>query len=115
MIIPDLLPMKEVEKKYVLETFDLCNRNCSKTAKVLEMGRTTLWRRLKEWGVDVKGYWNEEKPKKRRKKGEYKSIGSCNACPLIAQCPGYSNSGAKREYGYGKGNTLCMLRSQYVK
>ncbi|RMH68650.1 MAG: AAA family ATPase [Gemmatimonadetes bacterium] len=45
------LTLKEVEKKYILETLDLFDWNYDEVCRQLGIGRTTLWRKLREYGV----------------------------------------------------------------
>ena len=49
-----MLPMDEIEKREVLRIVALCEGNISKAAKRLKMGKTTIYRRLKQWGYSVK-------------------------------------------------------------
>jgi DNA-binding NtrC family response regulator len=41
------LPLKEIERRYILDTISACNGNYDEAAKTLGIGRTTLWRKLK--------------------------------------------------------------------
>jgi len=41
------LPLKEIERQYILETVNACNGNYDEAARLLGIGRTTLWRKLK--------------------------------------------------------------------
>lgn len=43
--------LKEVEKQHILETLDLCEWNYEKASQVLGIGRTTLWRKLREYNL----------------------------------------------------------------
>jgi len=43
------LPLKEIERQYILETVSACNDNYDEAARVLGIGRTTLWRKLKNY------------------------------------------------------------------
>lgn len=43
--------LREMEKRHILATLDACGWNHEQAAKRLEIGRTTLWRKLKEYGV----------------------------------------------------------------
>jgi two-component system response regulator AtoC len=47
----DLVPLEEVEKRYVLKVFEAVGKNRSKAARVLGVDRKTLRRRLSAWGV----------------------------------------------------------------
>ncbi|RMI17487.1 MAG: sigma-54-dependent Fis family transcriptional regulator, partial [Calditrichaeota bacterium] len=47
------LTLKELEKQYILEILKACNWNYEKACKQLDIGRTTLWRKLKEYRIDV--------------------------------------------------------------
>jgi DNA-binding NtrC family response regulator len=41
--------LKEMEQRYILETVERCGNNYDEAARVLGIGRTTLWRKLKEY------------------------------------------------------------------
>lgn len=41
--------LKEMEQRYILETVEHCNNNYDEAARMLGIGRTTLWRKLKEY------------------------------------------------------------------
>ncbi len=43
------LTLKELEKRYILETLDACGWNYEKASKILDIGRTTLWRKLRQY------------------------------------------------------------------
>lgn len=49
----DLVPLEEVERRYILEVLAAVGGNKSQAAKVLGVGRKTLYRRLEAWGVDT--------------------------------------------------------------
>ncbi|MFH1723881.1 MAG: sigma-54 dependent transcriptional regulator [Elusimicrobiota bacterium] len=44
-------PLREVEKEHILTTLDACGGNQGEAAKRLKIGRNTLWRKLKEYGI----------------------------------------------------------------
>ncbi len=46
-----LVTLAETEKRYVLRVFEACNRQQQESARVLGIGRTTLWRKLRDYGV----------------------------------------------------------------
>ncbi len=48
----EFLTLKDVEKHHILKILDHCQWNYEEAAKTLEIGRTTLWRKLREYGVD---------------------------------------------------------------
>ncbi|MGW8195321.1 MAG: sigma-54 interaction domain-containing protein [Desulforhopalus sp.] len=48
---PRLQGWTEVEKKRILEVLAACSGNRSKAAEMLGWGRTTLWRKLKKYGL----------------------------------------------------------------
>jgi DNA-binding NtrC family response regulator len=52
---PALAPQQtlaELERSHVLQTLERCGWNHSRTAEALGIGRTTLWRKLKEYGLE---------------------------------------------------------------
>lgn len=49
----ELVPLEEVEKRYILRVVDACSGNKSQAARVLGIGRKTLYRRLIALGVSV--------------------------------------------------------------
>jgi transcriptional regulator of acetoin/glycerol metabolism len=49
----ELLPLAEVERRHVLHVLEACHGNRTDAAKVLELDRKTLYRRLLRWGVDA--------------------------------------------------------------
>ncbi len=51
-----LRPMIEVERESILSAAQACKGNISAMAKVLGIGRTTVWRRLKEMQIDIDVY-----------------------------------------------------------
>lgn len=44
------MTLKDLEKKYILETLEACNWNYEAASRQLGIGRTTLWRKLREYG-----------------------------------------------------------------
>jgi two-component system response regulator HydG len=49
----ELAPLEEVERRYILRVVDACKGNKSRAARVLGIGRKTLYRRLISFGVSV--------------------------------------------------------------
>lgn len=47
-----LQPLAEVERRYILHVLDVCRNNRTSTAHVLGMDRKTLYRKLRQYGVD---------------------------------------------------------------
>ncbi len=47
-----LQPLAEVERRYILHVLDVCRNNRTSTAQVLGMDRKTLYRKLRQYGVD---------------------------------------------------------------
>lgn len=43
--------LSEIERFYIIGRYRAFNRNISQTAKSLGIGRTTLYRKLKKYGV----------------------------------------------------------------
>jgi DNA-binding NtrC family response regulator len=48
---PGRLTLKELEKGYIIETLEACDWNYDEASKLLGIGRTTLWRKLREYDV----------------------------------------------------------------
>jgi transcriptional regulator of acetoin/glycerol metabolism len=48
-----ILPMEEIEKREVLRAVVMCEGSIVKAAKLLKMGKTTLYRKLMQWGYSV--------------------------------------------------------------
>ncbi len=51
-LVPARLSLKEVERRHIIETVHACNDNYDEAARLLGIGRTTLWRKLKEYGSE---------------------------------------------------------------
>jgi DNA-binding NtrC family response regulator len=47
-----LLPLDELEKRYVLKVLEKTGYQKGLTAQILDIPRTTLWRKLKAWGLE---------------------------------------------------------------
>ncbi len=50
--IDELVPLEEVERRYILHVLKVCNGNKTTTARILGLDRKTLYRKLKQYGVD---------------------------------------------------------------
>jgi DNA-binding NtrC family response regulator len=50
--LPPQQTLAELERIHVLQTLERCGWNHSRTAEALGIGRTTLWRKLKDYGLD---------------------------------------------------------------
>ncbi|MGH7385529.1 MAG: sigma-54-dependent transcriptional regulator [Candidatus Rokuibacteriota bacterium] len=44
--------LAEAERAHIIQTLERCGGNHSRAAETLGIGRTTLWRKLKEYGID---------------------------------------------------------------
>ena len=49
--LPELLTLEEIERRHVLRVLEACNGNRTDAAKVLDLDRKTLYRKLLRWGV----------------------------------------------------------------
>ena len=49
----ELLPLNEVEKRYISRVLKATGFNISAAGKILQMSRTTLWRRIKKHGLSA--------------------------------------------------------------
>jgi transcriptional regulator with PAS, ATPase and Fis domain len=47
-----ILPLDELEKAAILETMKLTNNNTLEAARLLDIGRTTIYRKLKKYGIN---------------------------------------------------------------
>jgi DNA-binding NtrC family response regulator len=50
--LPRQTTLAEAERAHILQTLERVGRNHSSVAEALGIGRTTLWRKLKEYGID---------------------------------------------------------------
>lgn len=50
--IGDMVALAEVEKRHILAVLENCGGNQRKSARVLNISKSTLWRKLKEFGVE---------------------------------------------------------------
>ncbi len=50
------LNMQKVEKALIIEAANSCNGKVQQMHQVLNMGRTTLWRKLKQYEINIKDY-----------------------------------------------------------
>jgi two-component system response regulator HydG len=49
----ELQPLEEVERRYIMRVVEACKGNKSQAARVLGIGRKTLYRRLVSYGVSI--------------------------------------------------------------
>jgi transcriptional activator for dhaKLM operon len=49
-------PMDEIEKEIFLQAAQICNGNISEMSRLLHIGRTTVWRKIKEFNIPVEDY-----------------------------------------------------------
>ena len=47
----EMIPLREVQRRYVLHVLELCHNNRPDAARVLGLDRKTLYRKLLRWGV----------------------------------------------------------------
>jgi DNA-binding NtrC family response regulator len=52
---PSIESLPRVERKHILETLDKVGWNRKRAAEILQISTTTLWRRLKEFGIEGDG------------------------------------------------------------
>lgn len=48
-----MLTMEQIEKREVLRVLAMCDGNIGKAANVLKLGKTTIYRKLVQWGYSV--------------------------------------------------------------
>ncbi|MHB1349039.1 MAG: sigma-54-dependent transcriptional regulator [Desulfobulbaceae bacterium] len=51
--LEDLLPLDEVEKRHIFKVLEATEYNMNLSAKILDISRTTLWRRMRQLGVST--------------------------------------------------------------
>jgi len=49
----EIVPMEEIEKREVFRAIRLCDGDVVKAAEALRMGRTTVYKKLQQWGYSV--------------------------------------------------------------
>lgn len=49
----NMLTIEQIKKREVLRVLALCDGNIAKAANVLKMGKTTIYRKLVQWGYSV--------------------------------------------------------------
>lgn len=49
-----ILPMEEVERRTILRAIQVTRGNISRAARQLRLGRATLYRKLSQYGIDIK-------------------------------------------------------------
>lgn len=49
-----IIPMEEIERRELIRAVRLCHGNVIKAAKALEIGKTTMYKKLRLWGYTVK-------------------------------------------------------------
>jgi len=53
LVTPQLASLENVERTHILQTLEQVGWNRKRAAEILEISTTTLWRRLKDFGVDA--------------------------------------------------------------
>lgn len=67
LIRGSIQPMLEVEREAILRTARLCRGNVTLMAQLLEISRTTLWRRMREFGIQPENFRNRSAESKMAK------------------------------------------------
>jgi hypothetical protein len=62
------LPMEEIEKREVLRVLAMCEGRIPKAAKLLKMGKTTIYRKLTHWGYSVQNRTAEQASSSRKRR-----------------------------------------------
>jgi DNA-binding NtrC family response regulator len=47
----EMIPLREIERRYVLQVLEQCGGNRTEAARVLGLDRKTLYRKLLKWGA----------------------------------------------------------------
>jgi transcriptional activator for dhaKLM operon len=55
-----LLTLHDMEREAIVQAAQVCNGNVSQMAKVLGIGRTTLWRKLKDLNIAIDSFRNKQ-------------------------------------------------------
>lgn len=55
-------PLAEIEREAILATFEATGRNIARAAKILKIGKTTLYRKISEYGVSLVGIQDQPSP-----------------------------------------------------
>ena len=50
---PELVTLAEVEKRHIIQVVSATNGNVKRAAKILDISRGTLYRKLKSYGINV--------------------------------------------------------------
>jgi transcriptional regulator of acetoin/glycerol metabolism len=64
---PKFKTIAEHEKDIIERALDFYNHNISKVSKVLDIGRSTLYRKMKEYNIEMKGSVEEIEEFKKEK------------------------------------------------
>lgn len=51
--VPEILPLEEIERQELLRAAQVYQGNLSQMARALGLGRTTVWRRLKDFEIEI--------------------------------------------------------------
>lgn len=49
----EIQPLKEIEKRYITRAISLCRGDVLKASRALQVGKTTMYRKLKKWGYST--------------------------------------------------------------
>src|SRR6266851_3829676 len=89
-----IIPIAAMEKRAILKAMQQTNGNKAMAIKLLGIGKTTLYRKLKEYGLDVKtrsaaspaefSYLTSEGTEPRLTKSEDKNLSENNTTPIAA-------------------------------
>jgi DNA-binding NtrC family response regulator len=60
----ELIPLREVQRRYVLHVLELCGGNRTDAARILGLDRKTLYRKLLRWGVNNPNHASAENANK---------------------------------------------------
>jgi DNA-binding NtrC family response regulator len=47
----ELIPLREVQRRHVLQVLEVCGGNRTEAARILGVDRKTLYRKLQKWGA----------------------------------------------------------------
>lgn len=64
--IEPVIPLEEVEKREIIRAISVCDGDAMRAAKLLCMGKTTMYRKIREWHlIDETLYLNKHRSRRK--------------------------------------------------